>query len=73
MSGELPATSNRLYKNDRDGPVTDMTEKAGLRYTIGARAFVSAAITMMDLKIFSVPSTARTSFTAITVTALLLI
>ena len=33
MSGELPATSNRLYKNNRDGTFTDVTEKAGLRYT----------------------------------------
>ena len=33
MSGELPTTSNRLYKNNRDGTFTDVTEKAGLRYT----------------------------------------
>ncbi len=29
--GEVPGASNRLYKNNRDGKFTDVTEKAGLR------------------------------------------
>jgi hypothetical protein len=33
MSGELPATSNRLYRNNRNGTFTDVTERAGLRCT----------------------------------------
>jgi hypothetical protein len=33
MAGELPRTSNRLYKNNRDGTFTDVTEKAGLQFT----------------------------------------
>ena len=31
MDGAPPDTSNRLYKNNRDGTFTDVTEKAGLR------------------------------------------
>jgi hypothetical protein len=30
ISGEPPGTTNRLYKNNRDGTFTDVTEKAGL-------------------------------------------
>jgi enediyne biosynthesis protein E4 len=30
MAGAPPGTSNRLYKNNRDGTFTDVTEKAGL-------------------------------------------
>jgi enediyne biosynthesis protein E4 len=31
LDGPPPDTSNRLYKNNRDGTFTDVTEKAGLR------------------------------------------
>jgi enediyne biosynthesis protein E4 len=31
LDGAPPDTSNRLYKNNRDGTFTDVTEKAGLR------------------------------------------
>jgi hypothetical protein len=31
MAGPPPGTSNRLYKNNRDGTFTDVTEKAGLQ------------------------------------------
>ena len=30
LTGDPPGTSNRLYKNNRDGTFTDVTEKAGL-------------------------------------------
>jgi enediyne biosynthesis protein E4 len=32
MSGAPPNTSNRLYKNNRDGTFTDVTDRAGLRF-----------------------------------------
>ena len=31
LQGTPPDTTNRLYKNNRDGTFTDVTEKAGLR------------------------------------------
>jgi enediyne biosynthesis protein E4 len=31
LAGAPPGTTNRLYKNNRDGTFTDVTEKAGLR------------------------------------------
>jgi hypothetical protein len=31
LDGAPAATSNRLYKNNRDGTFTDVTEKAGLK------------------------------------------
>ncbi|MGA9811981.1 MAG: CRTAC1 family protein [Terriglobales bacterium] len=31
LTGAPPGTTNRLYKNNRDGTFTDVTEKAGLR------------------------------------------
>jgi hypothetical protein len=33
MEGPPPAATNRLYRNNRDGTFTDVTEKAGLRRT----------------------------------------
>ena len=33
LEGAPPGTTNRLYKNNRDGTFTDVTEKAGLRST----------------------------------------
>jgi hypothetical protein len=32
MEGAPPEATNRLYRNNRDGTFTDVTEKAGLRY-----------------------------------------
>jgi hypothetical protein len=32
MSGAPPSASNRLYKNNRDGAFSDVTEKAGLQF-----------------------------------------
>src|SRR5437763_4683450 len=32
IEGAPPEATNRLYKNNRDGTFTDVTEKAGLRY-----------------------------------------
>ena len=31
LTGDPPGATNRLYKNNRDGSFTDVTEKAGLR------------------------------------------
>ena len=31
LEGDPPEATNRLYKNNRDGTFTDVTEKAGLR------------------------------------------
>jgi|SRR5580658_800103 hypothetical protein len=33
MAGPPPGASNRLYKNNRDGTFTDVTEKSGLKFT----------------------------------------
>jgi len=33
MAGTPSGASNRLYKNNRDGTFSDVTEKAGLRFT----------------------------------------
>jgi len=33
LEGPPPGTTNRLYKNNRDGTFTDVTEKAGLLFT----------------------------------------
>ena len=33
LEGAPPGTTNRLYKNNRDGTFTDVTEKAGLTRT----------------------------------------
>ena len=33
LTGDPPGASNRLYKNNRDGTFTDVTEKAGLKAT----------------------------------------
>ena len=38
MAGAPPTATNRLYKNNRDGTFTDVTEKAGLRRTGWASA-----------------------------------
>jgi hypothetical protein len=31
IEGDAPGTTNRLYKNNRDGTFTEVTEKAGLQ------------------------------------------
>ena len=38
LEGAPPGTTNRLYKNNRDGTFTDVTEKAGLTRTGWASA-----------------------------------
>ncbi len=38
LAGAPPGTTNRLYKNNRDGTFTDVTEKAGLVHTGWASA-----------------------------------
>jgi enediyne biosynthesis protein E4 len=43
LEGAPPGTSNRLYKNNRDGTFTDVTEKAGL-----ARVGWASAVTVAD-------------------------
>ena len=43
LEGAPPGTSNRLYKNNRDGTFTDVTEKAGL-----TRAGWASAVTVGD-------------------------
>jgi len=43
LEGAPPGTSNRLYKNNRDGTFTDVTEKAGL-----ARTGWASAVTVGD-------------------------
>jgi hypothetical protein len=42
LSGAPPGTTNRLYKNNRDGTFTDVTEKAGLVRTGWASALTVA-------------------------------
>ena len=37
LEGAPPGATNRLYKNNRDGTFTDVTEKAGLMRTGGRR------------------------------------
>jgi hypothetical protein len=36
IAGAAPGTTNRLYKNNRDGTFTDVTKKAGLERTVWA-------------------------------------
>jgi len=43
LEGAPPGTSNRLYKNNRDGTFTDVTEKAGL-----TRVGWASAVTVAD-------------------------
>jgi hypothetical protein len=43
LTGDPPGTTNRLYKNNRDGTFTDVTEKAGL-----TRAGWASAVTVGD-------------------------
>ena len=43
LEGAPPGTTNRLYKNNRDGTFTDVTEKAGL-----TRAGWASAVTVGD-------------------------
>jgi hypothetical protein len=43
LEGAPPGTTNRLYKNNRDGTFTDVTEKAGL-----LRAGWASAVTVAD-------------------------
>src|SRR4051794_5967876 len=39
LEGAPPEATNRLYKNNRDGTFTDVTEKAGLKAAGGANGF----------------------------------
>jgi hypothetical protein len=43
LEGAPPGTTNRLYRNNRDGTFTDVTEKAGL-----VRAGWACAVTVGD-------------------------
>ena len=42
LEGAPPGTTNRLYKNNRDGTFTDVTDKAGLLRTGWASAVTVA-------------------------------
>ena len=67
LEGAPPDTTNRLYKNNRDGTFTDVTEKAGLKARgLGLAASALATTTMTDSKIFSVPTLGRIVSTATT-------
>ena len=62
----LKAT-NRLYKNNRDGTFTDVTEKAGLTPSGGHPVSASATTTTTDLTTYSAPLRTKSS-TATTAT-----
>ena len=42
LEGPPPAATNRLYKNNRDGTFTDVTEKSGLRHAGWANSVAAA-------------------------------
>ena len=69
LEGAPPGTTNRLYKNNRDGTFTDVTEKAGLTRAGWASASPSATTTTTASTTSSSPTGARTSSTATTATA----
>ena len=54
LEGAPPGASNRLYKNNRDGTFTDVTEKAGLRAWDGRPPCAWATIITTDSKTSSV-------------------
>ena len=65
----LPAASNRLYKNNRDGTFTDVTDKVRpVRSQAGPSASALATTTTMASKISSSPTTARIASTETTAT-----
>src|SRR5579862_7447865 len=68
LEGIPPGSSNRLYRNNRDGTFTDVTAKAGLIDAAGRTEFASAITTTTASKTCILPTTARTSSIAITAT-----
>ena len=60
--------TNHLFKNNRDGTFTDITDKAGLTRSGWARAAASATTTTTAGTTCSSPTTGRTSFTTTTAT-----
>ena len=69
MDAAPPGATNRLYKNNRDGTFTDVTEKAGLPAWAGPPASPSATTTTTASTTSSSPTGARTFSTATTATA----
>ena len=59
LEGAPPGATNRLYKNNRDGTFTDVTEKAGLTRTGWASASPSATTTTTASTICSSPTTGQ--------------
>ena len=64
LGGAPPGATNRLYKNNRDGTFTDVTENAGLHHVGWGTAYVSAITTTTVTTICFVPILDRTGFTA---------
>ena len=69
LEGAPAGATNRLYKNNRDGTFTDVTEKAGLRARAGHRRSPSATTTTTASTTSSSPTGARTCSIATTATA----
>jgi len=52
LAGAPAGTTNRLYKNNRDGTFIDVTEKAGLHHVGWGNGSVSATTTMTATTIY---------------------
>jgi len=70
LAGTPQGATNRLYHNNRDGTFTDVTEKSGLQKVGWASSVCVGDYNNDGFEISSSPTTARTSFIAITATGL---
>ena len=61
--------TNRLYRNKGNGTFEDVTAKAGLTRTNWGQGVTSVITTMMVLRIYSLPHSAKTLFIKTTATA----
>jgi len=68
LEGAPPGATNRLYKNNRDGTFTDVTEEPAWVPWVGLPESVSGTTTTTALKISSAPASARTFSTGTTAT-----
>ena len=66
LTGDPVGAINRLYKNNRDGTFTDVTEKAGLKETGWASSVWSSTTTMTGTRTSFAPTTVKTTFIATT-------
>ena len=67
LEGDAPEATNRLYKNNRDGTFTDVTDKAGLEQRGGPMESASPTTTTTASTISSAPTLDRTVSIATTV------